>query len=57
MITFPREEEVSVYLSDSGFIVISHDDFELGKESMIIMSKSRAIAIANAIKKVSSEAR
>lgn len=56
MITLPPDDELSVYLSDAGYVVIKRDETYGSDETFIVMSKRRAIELSKALRKVSSEA-
>lgn len=55
MIELPSEVSVSIFNSDSGLVVVTHYDEEYGRNSTLVMSKSRAIELAKALRKVASE--
>ena len=55
MITLKSEVEIEVYISVSNQVCIKHEDLHTGKESVVCMSKSRAIELAKALKAVANE--
>ena len=55
MITFSREPSVSVYVNVDDEVCIKHDDLLSGNESIICMSKARAIELSKALRKVANE--
>ena len=55
MITIKSEVEIEVYISVSNQVCIKHEDLSTGKESVVCMSKSRAIELAKALKMVANE--
>ena len=55
MITLKSEVEIEVYISVSNQVCIKHEDLHTGKESVVCMSKSRAIELAKALKVVANE--
>lgn len=55
MITLKSEVEIEVYISVSNQVCIKHEDLNTGKESVVCMSKSRAIELAKALKVVANE--
>lgn len=56
MITLPPDDELSVYLSDAGYVVIKRDETCGSDETFIVMTKRRAIELSKALRKASSEA-
>ena len=56
MITLKSEIEVEIYISVSGKVCIKHKDLQFGKDSILCMTKGRAIELAKAIRKVASKA-
>ena len=55
MITLKSEVEIEVYISVSSQVCIKHEDLNTGNESVVCMSKSRAIELSKALKAVASE--
>lgn len=56
MITLKSEIEVEIYISVSGQVCIKHEDLQFGKNSILCMTKARAIELSRALAKVAKEA-
>ena len=56
MITLISEIEVEIYISVSEQVCIKHEDLQFGKDSILCMTKARAIELSRAVAKVAKEA-
>ena len=55
MIELPSQSCISIFSSESGFVVVAHYDEEHGMPSTIVMTKARAIELSEALRKVANE--
>ena len=55
MIELPSQVGISIFSSESGFVVVTHYDEEYGRESTLVMTKARAIELSKALKQVAGE--
>lgn len=55
MITLKSEAEIEIYISVSNQVCIKHEDLHTGKESVVCMSKTRAIELAEALRVAANE--